>query len=84
MVLTTMTKKPSELKAKLKNAEPIVRAYVAELEARNAKRQRQIVQLEADKVERDGRIKALEAQLKEKKVDVRINIGRTPGKEEMA
>lgn len=68
------TKVPSELKAKLKLADSIVRDYVSQLEARNAKRQRQIVQLESDKVELNGRIKALTEQLKAKKVDFRYSI----------
>ena len=58
-----MTAKPSsELQVKLKKADPIVRRYIAELEARNTKRQNQIVVLEADKLERDARIKALEKE----------------------
>ncbi len=52
------------LKAKLQKADPTVRDYVSELEARNAKLQHQIVKLEADKIERDGRIKALEKERK--------------------
>lgn len=57
-----MAKEMSELQAKLKKADPIVRDYVSELEMRNAKRQLQIVKLEAEKVELNGRIKALEKQ----------------------
>ena len=47
-----MPKKPLDLQAKLKKADPEIRYYVAELERRNAK-------LQADKIERDNRIKAL-------------------------
>lgn len=56
-----------DLKSSLKKAQPIVRQYVAELEARNAKLQHKIVKLEADKMERDHRIKAFEKELKELK-----------------
>src|SRR5260370_42135042 len=69
-----MAKVPSDLNAKLKKADPIVRAYVAELGKRNAKRQRQIVALEADKVERDGRITALQKEMKENRPEVHLNI----------
>ncbi|SRR5258708_40243482 len=69
-----MAKEPSDLKAKLKKSDPIVRAYVAELGKRNAKRQRQIVALEADKVERDGRITALQKEMKENRPEVHLNI----------
>jgi hypothetical protein len=57
-------KRLSELQAKLKKADPIIREFVAELKARNAKRQHQIVKLEADKIERDHRINALEKERK--------------------
>src|SRR5258708_36671691 len=69
-----MAKEPSDLKAKLKKSDPIVRAYVAELGKRNAKRQRQIVALEADKVEGDGRITALQKEMKENRPEVHLNI----------
>jgi len=58
---------PPDLKSSLKKAQPIVRQYVSELEARNAKLQHKIVKLEADKIERDHRIKAFEKELKKLK-----------------
>ena len=47
-----MAKRPDDLQTKLEKADPAIRAYVAELQKRNAK-------LQADKIERDGIIKAL-------------------------
>jgi len=59
-----MPKEPSDLKAKLKKADPQVKDYISELERRNAKLQHQIVKIQADNMERDNRIKALEKELK--------------------
>lgn len=47
------------LKTLLKNAHPMVRAYVRELERRNAKLEAQIVKLETEKLSLNNRIKAL-------------------------
>src|ERR1041384_415321 len=73
-----MAKEPSDLKTKLKKADPDIRRYVVQLEARNAKLHRSILDMEAEKVDRNNRIKALEQQWKEKKVDIQIrtDVGR--------
>ena len=73
-----MEKETSDLKAKLKKADPIVRKYVVELEKRNEKLQAQMVKLEADKRERDYRIKALQkGEYPEKSLEeIREEIGR--------
>ena len=68
-----MAKAPSDLKAKLRKADAMVRDYVVSLEKRNARRQREIAQLHTDKVELNGRIKALEEQLNVKKGDIRYH-----------
>ena len=59
-----MPKEASDLKAKLKKADPQVKDYISELGRRNAKLQHQIVKMQADNMERDNRIKALEKELK--------------------
>jgi hypothetical protein len=70
-----MAKEATSLQAKLKKADPDVRYYIAQLQARNAKLHRGILKMEADKVDRDNRIKALEKQLKEKKIDIPYELG---------
>jgi hypothetical protein len=70
----------SELQTKLKKADPIVRQYVAELEKRNAQRQREIVKLELDKVEQDAKIKALQKEAKARAPTFNVNIVRPSDK----
>lgn len=63
------------LDSALKAANPIVRKYIAKLEARNARLESEIAGLEVEKTDRNNRLKALENALKEKKIDIRYNIG---------
>lgn len=69
-----MAKSASDLQAKLKKADPIIRNYVSELEAENAKLQRQIAKFQVKDVSRDNRIKALEKAIKEDTPQVHIDI----------
>ena len=74
------TKRAPSLEAALKKADPVVRYYVSELEARNAKRQREIVKLEADKVERDGKIEALKKEMKKGKPPMHAHKSASPAR----
>ena len=69
-----MAKEMSDLEAKLKKADPAVRAYVNELNERNVKLGRANIRLEADKTERDNQIKALKQGITIKKTDVHLNL----------
>ena len=69
-----MAREMSDLEAKLKKADPSVRAYVNELNERNVKLRRANLRLEADKAERDNQIKALKQENAIKKTDVHLNL----------
>lgn len=68
------TEKTSNLQAKRKKADPVIRKYIAELELENEKLQRQIAKLEVQKVSCENRLKALEEEIKENKPQINFSV----------
>ena len=68
------TEKTSNLQAKRKKADPVIRKYIAELELENEKLQRQIAKLEVQKVSSENRLKALEEEIKENKPQINFSV----------